>query len=87
MGRYDLAIPHHTEPLNPLSSLQAIFQWFHAPRGEVWVRDMALLIAGSLVAYLPGWFTARIIRKRKDSLGLERSRALDLGVKFLEVFL
>ncbi|NIO03504.1 MAG: hypothetical protein GTN74_02510 [Proteobacteria bacterium] len=51
------------------------------------MRDMALLIAGSLVAYLPGWFTARIIRKRKDSLGLERSRALDLGVKFLEVFL
>ncbi len=68
-----------------MSSLETILQWFHALRGEVWVRDMALLIAVSLVAYLPGWFTARIIRKRRESLGLERSKTLDLGLKLLEV--
>ncbi len=68
-----------------MSPLETILQWFHALRGELWVRDMALLIAVSLVAYLPGWFTARVIRKWRDSLGLQRSRALDLGLKLLEV--
>ncbi|NIQ39629.1 MAG: mechanosensitive ion channel [Proteobacteria bacterium] len=68
-----------------MNLIETFFDQLLAIAKQPWVRDMALLIGVSLVAYLPGWFTARAIRKREESPKRKRSQAMNVGLKLLEV--
>lgn len=54
---------------------------------QPWMRDAALLIAISALAYLPGLLTSRVLRKYRESPRVERSRPLRVFLDLLGVSL
>ena len=61
-----------------LRQMQAFF-------GQLWVRDLALLIGLALVAYLPGWLCARSINRYQESPRIAKSRLLRVSMEIIEV--
>ena len=55
--------------------------------GQHWVRDLALLIAVSLIAYLPGWLSARSVHKYQESTRFADSRFLRVVLEITEASL
>jgi small-conductance mechanosensitive channel len=53
--------------------------------GQLWVRDLALLVAISWIAYLPGWVCARSLHRYQQSPRVEKSRLLHLTLEVIEV--
>jgi small-conductance mechanosensitive channel len=48
---------------------------------ETWLRNLALLVVVSFIAYLPAWFTARTLRAYRDSKEITRSRGSHLALE------
>jgi small-conductance mechanosensitive channel len=55
--------------------------------GQNWVRDLALLFAVSLIAYLPGWLSARPLHRYQQSPRFADSRALRVALEIMEASL
>jgi small-conductance mechanosensitive channel len=52
--------------------------------GQAWVRNLALLIAISLVAYFPGWLSARALHKYQESPRFSHSRSFRVVLEITE---
>jgi small-conductance mechanosensitive channel len=52
---------------------------------QPWIRNLALLLAVSLIAYLPGWICARKVHKYQQSPRVVDSRLVRVTLEILEV--
>jgi len=52
---------------------------------QLWVRDLALLLAVSLIAYLPGWICARALHRYHQSPRFVRSRLLRIILEVVKL--
>jgi small-conductance mechanosensitive channel len=50
---------------------------------QVWLRDVALLVVVSFIAYLPGWISSRAFRHYRESPAVARSPALRIVLEVL----
>jgi hypothetical protein len=53
--------------------------------GQLWIRDLALLLAVSLIAYLPGWICVRILNRYQESPRFARSHVLRVTLEIVKV--
>jgi small-conductance mechanosensitive channel len=67
--------------------LSIALKQLHFAAEQAWVRNVALLVTVSVIAYLPGWICSRALRKYQDIPSVGRSRALRLTLELLEASL
>jgi small-conductance mechanosensitive channel len=68
-----------------MNILDPTLEYLDALIHQLWVRDLALLVAGSAIAYLPGWFSVRFLQKYRKAAWITRSRALRIAEELLEI--
>lgn len=70
-----------------MNLLDTILEQLQALANQRWLRDLVLLVAVSVIAYLPGWISMCVLRKRRKSPRVLRSRVLRIALELLEVSL
>lgn len=56
----------------------------HFWASQDWVRNVALLLVVSIIAYLPGWISSRALQRYRDIPYIARSRALSIALAVLQ---
>jgi small-conductance mechanosensitive channel len=70
-----------------MDSLSQALKEVLALAGQHWVRDLALLIGVSLIAYFPGWLSARALHRYQESTRFAHSRVLRVILEIIEASL
>jgi small-conductance mechanosensitive channel len=65
----------------------AVLNYLHFLANQTWVHHLGLLIAVSMVAYLPAWICGRPLRKYRERPEAAQSRAHRFAVELLEASL
>jgi small-conductance mechanosensitive channel len=67
--------------------LSNILEQVEALAHQVWLRNLGVLLAVSLLAYFPGWIFSRFVRKYHESPRVERHRSIRVTLELLDVSL
>jgi small-conductance mechanosensitive channel len=70
-----------------MNILGTTIRYLYFLAGQTWVRNLGLLIAISIIAYLPAWICGRPLRKYRERPQAVRSRVGRFAVELLEASL